>query len=103
MIPNLDPQEVTHDVMYVMFCPSNEIYYDLTDRFPVKFSFRNQYTLLLYDYNSNTIHVWHLYCCQGSIIVAKLEDIYKILVSPGLQPKLMKLDNKTSMTDSVTY
>ena len=95
-IINPDPQEATHNIMTFIFEPTNQIFSDLTGRFPVKSSSGNQYIFLLYNYDSNTIHTRPLRSRKGSAIVEAFKSIYDMLVSRGLKPKLMKLDNEAS-------
>ena len=75
--------------MVFIFEPTN-------DFFPVKSSSGNHYIFLLYNYDSNTIHVWPLCSRKGSATVETFKSVYGLLVSRGLKPTLMKLDNEAS-------
>ena len=94
---SVKPNVKTASVIYALVRSKDGLgYIDLTGRFPVKSSSGNQYIFLLYDYDSNTIHTRPLRSRKGSAIVEAFKSIYDLLVSRGLKPKLMKLDNEAS-------
>ena len=72
------------------------IYSDLTGRFLVKSARGNQYIFLLYDYDSNTIHVRPLRSRKGTAIVEAYDSIHTHLCARGLTPELQRLDNEAS-------
>ena len=78
----------TNIVLVSMFRPSKLIYSDLTGRLPVKSARGNQYIFLLYNYDSNTIHVRPLRSRTGTAIVAAYDSIYAYLCARGLIPEL---------------
>ena len=88
----------TNIVLVSLFRPSKLIYSDLTGRFPVKSARGNQYIFLLYDYDSNTIHVRPLRSRTGTAIVAAYDSIHAHLCARGLTPELQRLDNETSVS-----
>ena len=52
--------------------------------------------LVLYDYDSNYIHVEAMKSKSGSEILAAYQRAHKLLTSRGLRPLLQKLDNEAS-------
>ena len=86
----------TNIVLVSMPRPSKLIYSDLTGHFPVKSARGNQYIFLLYDCDSNTIHVRPLRSRTETAIVAAYDSIHAHLCARGLTTELQRLDNEAS-------
>ena len=52
--------------------------------------------LVLYDYDSNSIHCEPMPTKSGYQILLAYQRAHKLLVSRGLRPRLQKLDNECS-------
>ena len=84
---------------------NGKIYTNQTGRFPIKSSRNSKYIMISYDYDSNTINVGCLKSRTRYDLKAACENIYKLLKSRGLNPKIHFLDNecaessKTFMTE----
>ena len=76
--------------------PTNTIYTDQTGRFPITTSRGHTQLFLLYDYDSNSIHVAPMRTKNAADILEAFQSIHKILVNAGLRPKLQRLDNECS-------
>ena len=57
----------------------------------------NNYILIIYDYDSNTIHGPAMPDRKKESQVTAFEIILLLLKSRGLTPKLLRLDNETSI------
>ena len=97
------PNRKTHDV-YVHFEPFGhtiKAYGDLTGRFPYQSSCRNQYFLVVYNYNSNAILVELLKSCNGTEIKNAYLTIINRLTTYGCAPSTFIVDHEVS-TDLLT-
>jgi hypothetical protein len=85
---------------------TGKIFSDLTGRFVTSSSSGNAYMLVVYDYNSNFIHVEPMKNRTGPEILAAYRRAFDLFSSRGLRPQLQRLDNEASaalqqfMTDS---
>jgi hypothetical protein len=70
------------------------IYTDPTGNFLVPSSSGNAYMLVLYDYDSNSIHVEPMHSRIKGQHLAAYQHAIALFTPHGLQPKLQKLDNK---------
>ncbi len=92
------PNEKTFEccAVIVPFVTKNTAYHDLTGRFPHRSSRGNEYLLIVYDYDSNSI----LHCALKNKTGAEIKRGWTIindkLASGGNQPKLYILDNEAS-------
>ena len=75
---------------------TGKLYTDLTGRFPVQISRGHKYILVAYNFDSNSIHVKPLKSRHDNDTIKAYEDIYTMLTSRGLKPKLHWLDNEAS-------
>jgi hypothetical protein len=75
---------------------TGQIYTDLTGRFLVPSSSGNAYMHILYDYDSNYIHVGPMRNRTKAQHLAAYQRALALFTSRGLQPKLQKLDNEAS-------
>jgi hypothetical protein len=93
-IPNVKTFEACAQV--VPFVAKNTAYHDLTGRFPHRSSRGNEYLLIVYDYDSNSI----LHCALKNKTAAEIKrgwiSIHERLARGGNQPKMYILDNEAS-------
>jgi hypothetical protein len=75
---------------------SGQIYSDQTGKFVVASSAGNNYVLVVYDYDSNSILVEPMRSRTGPCILAAFQVIHARLVAAGLRPQLQRLDNECS-------
>ena len=96
--PISDPSnERTHHCFAAVFEPAaGQIHTDQTGRFVVASTSGNNYILVLYDYDSNSILVEPLRSRTGPCILAGYRVLHSRLVAAGLRPKLQRLDNECS-------
>ena len=76
--------------------PTGKLYTNLTRRFPVQSSRGHKYILVVYNFDSNSIHVKPLKSRHDNVTIKAYEDIYNMLTQQGLKPQLYWLDNETS-------
>jgi hypothetical protein len=77
---------------------SGQIYSDLTRRFPIASSKRNNDLLIIYGYDSNGILAQPMGTCTGPCILEAYKVLHEHLVTAGLQPQLQRLDNEASQS-----
>jgi hypothetical protein len=82
--------------MYAAIIDAGQIYTDQTGRFPDVSSKGNKYIMVLYYYDSNAILVQPIKNRTVPELLKASQFMEQELVARGLQPKLMKLDNKAS-------
>jgi hypothetical protein len=80
----------------VPFVAKNRAYHDLTGRFPHRSSRGNEYLLIVYDYDSNSILHSPLKNKTASEIKRGWLSIHARLAKGGNQPKLYIMDNEAS-------
>jgi hypothetical protein len=80
----------------VPFIAKNTAYHDLTGRFPHRSSRGNEYLLIVYDYDSNSILHFALRNKTGAEIKRGWVKIHERLAKGGNQPKMYILDNEAS-------
>ena len=88
----------THHCYAAVVEPSRgQIYSDQTGKFVVASSTGNNYILVVYDYDSNSILlVEPIRSRTGPCILTAFTVIHARLVSAGLRPQLQRLDNECS-------
>ncbi|KAI2494253.1 hypothetical protein MHU86_20271 [Fragilaria crotonensis] len=96
--PASDPDNArTHQCFAAVFEPaSGQIHSDQTGKFIVASSSGNNYVLIVYDYDSNSILVEPIRSRSGPCILAAFKIIHARLVTAGLRPQLHRLDNECS-------
>ena len=96
--PPSDPSnDRTHFCFAAVIEPANgQIHTDQTGKFVVASNSGNNYILVLYDYDSNSILVEPLRSRTGPCILAGYQVLHARLVAAGLRPKLQRLDNECS-------
>jgi hypothetical protein len=82
--------------VYAATIDAGQIYTDQTGRFPVVSSKGNKYIMILYDYDSNAILAQPIKDRTAPELLRAFQVIEQELVSRGLKPKLMKLDDEAS-------
>ena len=86
-------------VLYTFCIPATgQVFTDQTGRFPHKLTAGNTDMLVLYDYDSNYIHVEAMPSRTGYQILLAYQRAHDLLKSRGLRPRLQKLDNEASRT-----
>jgi hypothetical protein len=83
---------------------TGQIHTDQTGKFIVASSNGNNYILVLYDYDSNSILVAPMRSRTGPCILAAFKVLHARLVTAGLRPQLHRLDNEcsTALKDFLT-
>jgi hypothetical protein len=93
-MPNVKTFEAC--AMLIPFTAKNTAYHDLTGRFPHRSSRGNEYLIVVYDHDSNSILVIALKNKTGAEIKRGWTSIHERLAQGGNQPKLYVLDNEAS-------
>ena len=75
---------------------TGKVFTDQTGRFLTASDTGNKDMLVLYDYDSNYIHVEPMKDKTGAEILAAYKRAHSLLCSRGLKPQLQKLDNEAS-------
>ena len=89
--------ERTHHCFAAIVEPTTgQIHTDQTGRFIVASSTGNNYILVLYDYDSNSILVEPMRSRTGPCILKAFKLLHARLVTAGLRPQLHRLDNECS-------
>ncbi|KAI2502231.1 hypothetical protein MHU86_12203 [Fragilaria crotonensis] len=96
--PVSDPDNARSHHCYtaIVDAASGQIYSDQTGKFIVASSTGNNYILVVYDYDSNSILVEPMRSRTGPCILAAFTVIHARLVAAGLRPQLQRLDNECS-------
>jgi hypothetical protein len=96
--PLSDPGNVrSHQCFAAVFEPATgQIHSDQTGKFIVASSTGNNYILVVYDYDSNSILVEPMRSRTGPCILAAFTVLHARLVAAGLRPQLHRLDNECS-------
>jgi hypothetical protein len=92
--PNLKSFEAYAQI--IPFVAKNTAYHDLTGRFPHRSARGNEYLLIVYDHDSNSILQSPLKNKTGAEIKRGWVSIHEHLAKGGNQPKLYILDNEAS-------
>jgi hypothetical protein len=82
--------------LYAATIDAGQIYTDQTGRFPVVSTKGKKYTIILYDYDSNAILAQPIKDRTSPELLKVFQVMEQKLMSRGLKPKLMKLDNEAS-------
>jgi hypothetical protein len=88
--------ERTHFVYAAVSEPTGQVYTDQTGRFIIPSSTGNNYLLVLYDYDSNSILAEPMKNRTAKSILAAYKSVHAKLCAAGLRPKLQRLDNECS-------
>ena len=88
--------EKTHYLYAYCEPATGQVYTDQTGRFLTTSNSGNTDMLILYDYDSNFIHVEPMKSHEGKEILAAYQRAHKLFTERGLRPLLQKLDNEAS-------
>jgi Reverse transcriptase (RNA-dependent DNA polymerase) len=96
--PSLDSTDssATHQCYAAIFEPTGQIYTDQTGRFVAPSSTGNNYLIVLYDYDSNSIQAEPMKNRSAESILAAYKVLHSRLCAAGLRPQLQRLDNECS-------
>jgi hypothetical protein len=105
--PSSDPENLRPNFCYAAVAeyPTGRIHIDQTGKFPVPSSQGMNYPLVLYEYDSNSIHAELMKNRTANKIFRAYKVIHATIVKAGLEPKLQRLDIKCSqiLKDSMHY
>jgi hypothetical protein len=90
-------QEDKCHYLYATTLETNQIYSDLTSRFPTTSLSGNKYMLILYDYDSNSILSAPMKNRGDKEMVRAFDLLIQSLILRGLKPLLQRLDNEASL------
>ena len=93
--PSLQSQR-SHELFAHCAPITGQLFSDLTGRFVQPSCSGNTDMLVLYDYDSNFIHVEPMKSKSGPEILAAYQRAHALLTSRGLRPLLQRLDNEAS-------
>ena len=91
------PATRTHNIYTDCGEVTGQIFSDLTGRFIQPSSTGNSDMLIVYDYDSNFIHVEPMPNKSGPSILAAYTKAHALFTSRGLKPSLQRLDNEASL------
>jgi hypothetical protein len=83
--------------IYAAVIDTNQIYTDLTGRFPKTPISGNNYILILYDYDSNSVLSAPMKNRGEKDMVRTFDLLIQALIIRGLTPHLQRLDNEASL------
>ncbi|EEC46594.1 predicted protein [Phaeodactylum tricornutum CCAP 1055/1] len=100
-VPDLDPPDAhpiarTHHVFVAHQRVTGQIYTDQPGRFLTPSSAGHNDMLVLYDFDSNAIHVELMKNKSGPEILAAYKRAHSLFTQRGLRPQLQRLDNEAS-------
>jgi hypothetical protein len=91
-------QEDKCDYIFAAVLETNQIYSDLTGRFPTTSLSGNKNILILYDYDSNSFLSAPMKSRGEKEMVREFDFLIQSLIIRGLKPHLQRLDNEASLT-----
>jgi hypothetical protein len=90
-------QEDKRHYIYATTLETNQIYSDLTGRFPTTSLSGNKYILILYDYDNNIVLSAPIKNRGNKEMVRAFDLLIQSLILCGLKPRLQHLDNEASL------
>jgi hypothetical protein len=90
-------QEDKCNYIYAAVMDTNQIYTDLTGRFPTTSPSGNKYILILYDYASNSVLSAPMKNRGDKDMIRAFDLLIQSLIIRGLKPHLQRLDNEASL------
>jgi hypothetical protein len=90
-------QEDKCHYLYATTLETNQIYSDLTGRFPTTSLSGNKYMIILYDNDSNSIFSAPMKNRGDKEMVRAFDILIQSLILRGLKPLLQRLDNEASL------
>jgi hypothetical protein len=94
--PDMIQEDKCHYI-YPATLETNQIYLDLTGRFPTTSLSGNKYILILYDYDSNSVLSAPMKNRGDKEMVKAFDLIIQSLIIRGLNSHLQRLDNEASL------
>jgi Reverse transcriptase (RNA-dependent DNA polymerase) len=91
-----DDSSFAHHCFAAIFEPTGQIYTDQTGRFVTPSSNGNNYLVILYDYDSNSILAEPTKNKSAESILTAYKALHARLCAAGLRPQLQRLDNECS-------
>jgi len=88
--------ERTHHCYVALMEPTGQVYTDQTGRFITPSSTGNNYLMVLYDYDSNSIMAAPIKSRTDKAILDGYKVLHTRLCRAGLRPQLQRLDNECS-------
>ena len=100
ILPTQEPNNVKKHDMLCAILDSNEsaskCYSDQTGKFPIKSTQSNQYIIVMYHYDTNTIHAVPIKLRNTEKFVKGWQTTFDILKKYGEAPSIYILDNECS-------
>jgi hypothetical protein len=93
--PDTDLGTKTH-LVYAVVVDQDQLYTDLTGKFPVRSSRGNSYVMVCYNYDFNYFKVIPMKSRSASEWVKAYDRVHQELTVKGFKPKLQTLNNETS-------
>jgi hypothetical protein len=90
-------QEDKCNYMYAAVMDTNQIYKDLTGKFPTTSLSGNKYILILYDYDSNSVLSAPMKNRGDKCMVRAFDLLIQSIIIRGLKHHLQRLDNEASL------
>ena len=94
--PTDSPRDRSHECFAAMFEPTGQIYSDQTGKFITPSSQGNNYLMIVYDYDSNSIFAEPFKTKAADAILSAYKRVHVKLCAAGLRPQLQRLDNECS-------
>jgi hypothetical protein len=95
--PDMIQEDKCHYI-YAATLETNQMYSDLTGRFPTTSLSGNKYILILYDCDSNIVLSAPMKNRGDKEMVRAFDFLIQSLIIRGLKPHLQRLDNEASLT-----
>jgi hypothetical protein len=98
--PAQEPDMVQEDkcnYMYAAVMETNQIYTDLTGRFPTTSLSGNKYILILYEYDINSVLSDPMINRCDKDMIRAFDILIQSLIIRGLKPHFQRLDNEASL------
>ena len=95
-LPLIHPGARAHNLLATCCSATDQVFTDQIGKFPTKSTASNTDILILFDYDSNGVHVEPMPSHSGYQILLAHQRTHRLLVSRGLRPRLQKLSNECS-------
>jgi hypothetical protein len=86
----------THECYAAIYEPHGQVYSDQTGRFIIPSSSGNNYIMIVYDFDSNSIFAQPFKNRTAACILDAYKILHEHLLQAGLKPRLQRLDNECS-------
>jgi hypothetical protein len=94
--PDMIQEDKCHYI-YSATLETNQIYSDITGRFPTTSLSGNKYILILYDYDSNSVLSAPMKNRGDKEMIRAFDFLIQSIIIHGLKPHLQRLDNEASL------